>query len=163
MVDLDAAIKQLKLNNMLIQRSTYSFTIEQGQWKPDADSWSLVEMVNHLYTEERGDFRAHLARAWGMPILNPFEDNFPYNTLNLTAALESFNHERMQSIWWLEALDRADWSAECTLRDFSISAESMLHSWVAHDVLHLRQLIEIKYAHLLKDFGADSIRYAGEW
>ncbi len=163
MVDLHASIATLTRNSQSIQRLTFGFTVDQGQWKPDAGTWSLVETMNHLYAEERGDFRAHLARAWGLPVLHPFDGNFPYNVAKLDVATEMFNHERVHSIWWLESLENPDWSAECKVRDFSISAESMLRSWVAHDVLHLRQLVEIQYAHMLNDSGADAIRYAGDW
>ena len=33
---------------------------EQARWKPDPDSWSLLEVINHLYDEERQDFRVRL-------------------------------------------------------------------------------------------------------
>jgi len=33
---------------------------EQSQAKPDAKSWSILEVVCHLHEEEREDFREHL-------------------------------------------------------------------------------------------------------
>ncbi len=33
---------------------------EQAQVKPDAESWSILEVVCHLYDEEQEDFREHL-------------------------------------------------------------------------------------------------------
>jgi len=30
---------------------------EQASWRPDSDSWSVLEVINHLYDEEREDFR----------------------------------------------------------------------------------------------------------
>ena len=32
----------------------------QAPWKPDAETWSILEIVNHLYDEEREDFRVRL-------------------------------------------------------------------------------------------------------
>ena len=32
----------------------------QARWKPDAETWSILEIVNPLYDEEREDFRARL-------------------------------------------------------------------------------------------------------
>jgi hypothetical protein len=33
---------------------------QQARWRPDPTSWSILEVVNHLYDEEIEDFRAHL-------------------------------------------------------------------------------------------------------
>ncbi len=33
---------------------------EQARWKPDSQSWSILEVINHLYDEERQDFRLRL-------------------------------------------------------------------------------------------------------
>jgi hypothetical protein len=33
-------------------------TEAQARWKPDPQSWSILEVVNHLYDDERQDFRA---------------------------------------------------------------------------------------------------------
>ena len=33
---------------------------EQARWKPAPDSWSLLEVINHLDDEESEDFRARL-------------------------------------------------------------------------------------------------------
>ncbi len=33
---------------------------EQARWKPSPESWSMLEVVNHLYDEEKDDFRFRL-------------------------------------------------------------------------------------------------------
>ena len=33
---------------------------DQARWKPDAETWLILEIVNHLYGEEREDFRVRL-------------------------------------------------------------------------------------------------------
>ena len=30
---------------------------EQVKWKPQPEKWSILEVINHLYDEERDDFR----------------------------------------------------------------------------------------------------------
>ena len=30
---------------------------EQARWKPSPDQWSILEVINHLYDEERQDFK----------------------------------------------------------------------------------------------------------
>jgi hypothetical protein len=37
-----------------------------------------------------------------------------------------------------------------------------LHNWLAHDYLHIRQIIRIKYDYLKKTSG-EILLYAGEW
>ena len=51
-------------------------SVEQARWRPSPDKWSILEVVNHLYDEEREDFRQRLelvlidpAQAW--PAINP--------------------------------------------------------------------------------------------
>ena len=42
-------------------------------------------------------------------------------------------------------------------------AGDLLAAWVAHDLLHLRQLVELKYAYLARTMEPYALKYAGEW
>ena len=44
----------------MIQAVLAGVDAEQARWKPDADSWSILEVVCHLVDEEREDFRTRL-------------------------------------------------------------------------------------------------------
>ncbi len=44
-----------------------------------------------------------------------------------------------------------------------MTAGDLLAAWVAHDVLHLRQLVELRYAYLVEEAQPNSVGYAGEW
>ena len=44
-----------------------------------------------------------------------------------------------------------------------LSAGDMLTSWAAHDLLHLRQLVELRFAYLARQARPYSLDYAGEW
>ena len=44
-----------------------------------------------------------------------------------------------------------------------ITAGDLLASWAAHDVLHSRQLAELRRARLLADTQPHRTQYAGEW
>ncbi len=50
----------LAVNAGVIEKLTEGVTLEQSRWKPDPDRWSILEVINHLYDEEREDFRLHL-------------------------------------------------------------------------------------------------------
>ena len=44
---------QLKNYAETIRNLTIGVTQEQASWKPDPSSWSISEVLNHLYDEER--------------------------------------------------------------------------------------------------------------
>ena len=143
---------------------------EQAQWKPDTDSWSILEVVNHLYDEEREDFRVRLDYI----LHRPGEDPPPidpsgwvtqrrYNQRSLTQSLADFLVERRDSLVWLDSLENPDWEAGYEAPWGTIRAGDMFAAWVAHDQLHMRQFIELQRAYLLQLAGAYDVRYAGEW
>lgn len=45
----------------------------------------------------------------------------------------------------------------------SVTAGEMLSAWVAHDNLHIRQLVELRRARIEKITQPYLIEYAGEW
>jgi hypothetical protein len=42
----------------------------------------------------------------------------------------------------------------------AVEAKNLLASWLAHDLLHIRQITRLKYQYLAKDYAID---YAGNW
>ena len=44
----------------MIRALLAGITQEEACTKPDAESWSILELLCHLYDEEREDFREHL-------------------------------------------------------------------------------------------------------
>lgn len=59
-MNLDHLTAQMANQAETIRSLTEGVSDEQARWKPDAESWSILEVVNHLYEEERDDFRTHL-------------------------------------------------------------------------------------------------------
>ena len=60
MLNLTAIIAQLTNQAETIRSLMQGISDEQARWKPDAKSWSLLEVINHLADEEREDFRDHV-------------------------------------------------------------------------------------------------------
>lgn len=154
-----------------IQALTRSISAETARWKPDPDSWSILEVVNHLLDEEREDFRVKVDILLHRPT-DPWPPIDPqgwvtsrhYNTRDLAESVAAFSAERRQSLAWLEALDSAEWNASGPAPwGGTIRAGDMLAAWVAHDLLHMRQLIELHYALTLQATHPFSVRYAGQW
>ena len=53
-------IENLRINGHVFKYLFQSVSDEQAQWKPGKDRWSILEVINHLYDEEKGDFRKRL-------------------------------------------------------------------------------------------------------
>ena len=45
----------------------------------------------------------------------------------------------------------------------TLSAGDMLVSWVEHDILHLRQMVELMHGWNVKRASPYSVQYAGGW
>lgn len=141
---------------------------DQARWKPAPEKWSLLEILNHLCDEERDDFRTRLS----LTLENPEQDWPPidpqgwvearaYNARVLEESLADFAKERARSVEWLRSLDAPRWSNERRHPSFlPLKAGDLLASWVAHDLLHIRQIAATRLAHLSQVVSPFSTRYA---
>jgi len=161
---------QMKNHAGTIQSLTLGISDELARWKPNPESWSILEVINHLYDEEREDFRVrmdyilhHPGEAW--PPINPpgWVIERGYNLRNLEQSVQKFLDERQKSLVWLKGLLNPDWQASATVSFGTFSAGDIFAAWVAHDVLHLRQLVELHWAYLVNAAEPYKINYAGEW
>src|SRR5882762_9181560 len=59
-MNLDYFINRLSQNREVFENLLRYVTAEQAAWKPSPDKWSMLEVINHLYDEEREDFRQRL-------------------------------------------------------------------------------------------------------
>ncbi len=141
-----------------------------AQLKPDLKTWSILEVICHLYDEEREDFRVrldtilnHPAEAW--PPIRPEEwvMERAYNEQDLAAMVQKFREERQASLQWLKKLDSPDWEASIETPWGAMKAGDMLAAWVAHDNLHMRQLVELRRWRIEQIAAPYQLRYAGEW
>jgi uncharacterized damage-inducible protein DinB len=143
---------------------------EQAQVRPDAGSWSILEVVCHLYDEEREDFREHLDfilhrqnEEWHRIDPEGWVTERKYNEQDLQEIINKFFAERQKSLEWLLSLSSADWETAYTSPFGSMKTGEMLASWIAHDNLHTRQLVELRRKHIERITQPYDIQYAGEW
>jgi hypothetical protein len=143
---------------------------EQARWRPSAEKWSILEVINHLYDEEQYDFRVrldmilhHPERPW--PGIDPqgWVSERDYNGRALDVSLQDFMQERAVSLDWLRSLQQPDWEATYETRFGPIRAGSMMAAWVAHDLLHARQLVGLHWAWTVDQLAPYDTLYAGEW
>lgn len=167
---LTYGINQLSANAAKIEALVQDIPTGQARWKPDPQSWSVLEVINHLYDEELEDFPQRLKH-----ILNQTAADWPpidpqgwvaeraYNERELTPSLANFLEARQKSIIWLKTLETPDWQLSYEAPWGPITAGDMFAAWVAHDLLHLRQLVELLWAYNSKEVVPYTIRYAGDW
>jgi len=142
----------------------------EARAKPEPQARSFVEVVCHLYDEEREDFRPRLELMLFHPN-DPWPPIDPegwvtarkYNEQDLETMLEKFIAARAQSLDWLRRLNKPNWAAECETPFGIFKTGDMLAAWVAHDNLHTRQLVELRRARILKITKPYRVKYAGDW
>lgn len=164
------AADQLDCQGRVILALTESVSDTDARWKPDAGSWSILEVLNHLVDEEILDFRRHLEhilytpqQPW--PVIDPqgWVKQKAYNQRSLGDSRRNFHSERAASIAWLLERPTVDLEPAVNLDWGSLTAGDMLASWLAHDLLHIRQLVELHYQLTTRGCQPYQILYAGEW
>ena len=141
------------------------------RWHPAPGKWSLLEIVNHLADEEALDFRARVRSTLEDPE-RPWEPIAPeewvvahgYATRDPAQSLARFMAERQASCDWLRAARDAAWdNVHRHPRAGPISARTLLGNWVAHDLLHVRQMLGVLHAQTAALVAPDGLDYAGTW
>jgi len=166
MIDIKEIVHQLTVNAETIRVLVQAISDERAQWQPNPETWSMTQIMEHLYNEERIDFRQHLRemlndppQPWGA-----FRDEY-ISVKSCRQALDAFSIERKASIAWLKTLDSPDWDltsqATFVKETVTLSAGDILVSWVDHDWAHLRQMIKLLHAWLEKETAPYSTMYGG--
>ncbi|MEP6584892.1 MAG: DinB family protein [Ginsengibacter sp.] len=169
-MDIQYISKELAKNKNIF-KSIFENTEEQEYlWKPLPNKWCLLEILCHLYDEEREDFRARIQHTFENPA-EPMKPIDPvgwvlerkYIEQDYKIILEKFLSERDKSVEWLNDLPNAKWNNIYYHSQLGeISAAMFLSAWLAHDYLHIRQITRTKYQYLQSLTGHD-LSYAGKW
>lgn len=169
-MDFQTLYQELVDSTEMIRALIKNIDQEQAQVKPDAESWSILEVICHLYDEEREDFREHLdfilhRQQEEYHVIDPqsWVTERKYNEQNFEEMQKKFFAERQQSFDWLTELSNMDLETTYTSEYGSVTAGEMFASWIAHDNLHIRQLVELRRYRIENITKPYDIRYAGEW
>ena len=163
-------IQELSRNKDIFKGLLLNVSKEEYLWKINTDKWCLLEIVCHLFDEEREDFRTRTKLVLQDPELPlpPFDPTaWPkdraYIKQNYNDKVYNFLNERDQSIDWLQSLKDPPWNNAFLHPKFGdMSASLFLANWLAHDYLHIRQILTLKYKYL-EQFSGVSLSYAGIW
>jgi len=177
-MQFETLYQELKHSTEMIRALLVGITQEEAQIKPTSESWSMLEVVCHLYDEEREDFREHLDFIISTSLnaslhrqngewhqINPegWVTERKYNEQDFVNAQEKFFAEREKSLGWLKNLANANWETIYTSQHGSMKAGDMFASWAAHDNLHIRQLVELRRMKIENITKPYEIEYAGDW
>jgi len=163
-------IEQLRQNKFVFQSLLEGVQPELITWRPKPDKWCLLEIVCHLYDEEQYDFRYRV--QWVLeqpnvlpPPFNPLDwvKDHNYIEQDYKAMLNKFLNEREVSIKWFKGLKNPNWSNSYVHAEFGeTTAKHYLDNWLAHDYLHLRQIVKQKFDYLNSQTN-ENLEYAGIW
>ncbi len=170
MIDLEFYTREFRSNSETFEKLLSHINEKQIRWKQDRGKWNLLEIVCHLVDEEREDFRTRLKLVLENPV-TPFPSIDPvgwvtlrkYAEQNFKNILQKFILERNHSIEWLTSLSSQKWDNTYVHPTIGpMSAKFILSNWLAHDYLHIRQIIKLKYDYL-KEISSQDLNYAGNW
>jgi len=170
LMNLDYVIARMAANAGIFESLTKGTNAQQACWKPSPKEWSILEVVNHLYDEEREDFRQRLKLiltdpALDWPPIAPLEWVITrgYSKRDLGESLNKFLSERQESLTWLRSLSSPNLESRHEREAGSLSAGDLLVSWLAHDFLHIRQLTRLQWQYLTENAKPFQTQYAGPW
>lgn len=163
-------INQLQQNKQVFENLLSPKKEEEFLWRPEPEKWNLLEIVCHLFDEEREDFKARVKHT----LENPLKDLTPINpqgwvkerdyiSKDYNDTLKAFLEERNKSVTWLKSQIHANWDNVLKHPELgSMSAKLFLANWLAHDYLHIRQILGYGYNYLKQTTNLD-LGYAGNW
>ncbi len=168
---LGKAVGRLGASLSTLESLCAGLDAETSRWKPAPQAWSVREVMGHLWDEEVHDFRARLRltledpeQPW--PPLNPPQRvlDLEFNEQALETLRERFKRERAASLEWLRSLEAPDFDkAHPHPGGFTLLAGDLLAGWVAHDLLHIRQLTRLLRQRWEQEAAPYRLEYAGPW
>ncbi len=160
-------IQELERNKGVFKELLSTLKKEVYLWKPNQNKWCILEIVCHLLDEEKEDFRTRVRYVLENPerTLPPIDPNSwvverKYLEQEFKTKVDLFLKEREASIIWLQGLKKPHWNNTYLHPKLGpLSASLFLTNWLAHDYLHIQQLIALKLEYL-KQHSVESLNYA---
>jgi len=169
-MEFQTLYQELSNSTEIIRTLLAGIQQDDARVKPADEAWSILEVVCHLYDEEREDFREHLdfilhRQNEEYHVIDPqsWVKTRKYNEQNFIEMQAKFFAERKHSLEWLNKISNSNWDTTYTSEYGSVSAGEMFSCWVAHDNLHIRQLVELRRAYIERITKPYEIQYAGDW
>lgn len=166
----EAITNTLERNQTVFRGLLQNKTSEEYFWRPKVNKWNLLEITCHLLDEEQRDFKARIRYIfekpdYPMPSINPeaWVVQHSYRSRDYNEVVAAFLNERQLSVAWLRERIDANWNQSIIHPKLGeMTAGLFLANWLAHDYLHIRQIVSLDY-HFLKAKSGLDLNYAGNW
>lgn len=152
-MDVDEARSRLTVGLEAIECFVAGIGDDEAAYRPDPEAWSVLDVLGHLVNEESADFRARMRATLKDPE-GPWPRLDPHAAVaaarrdvrSARSLVERFREERAVSLAWLATLDTPDLGRAHVAEGRRLRAGDLLAAWVAHDLVHLRQLTAVRLA-----------------
>ena len=171
-MSIDSAVESLTRFPTVLANLVRPLGDDIQKFARTSEDWSILQIVCHLADEEEFDFTVRIqltldgSQPW--PPIDPegWATERNYAGQNLEEQLERFGALRKSALAQFSARgwEAIDWNRSYKHEILGkLSAGDLLHSWAAHDILHLRQISKRLYEHNEVEAKSFSTRYAGNW
>ena len=148
---LETLLLTLESTPALLARAAEERTRCQLQWKPDEETFSLLENIWHLADLEREAYGARIGRLLteNDPFFSDFDGNRfarerSYNDKDLSAGLTAFREARFRNIEALRIASRSDWKRRGNQEGVGrITLEDLPRQMAKHDAAHTREIANL--------------------
>ncbi|HRE40017.1 MAG TPA: DinB family protein [Ignavibacteria bacterium] len=149
-------LSELNNNKKIFENLLTGLSDEITKWRPEEGKWNLLEIVCHLYDEEREDFRQRVEFVLytpekELPPIDPigWVSSREYSSKNYEEILKSFLQERDKSVNLIKSFENPNWSNKIYHKVLGeVNAEYFYNCWLAHDYHHIRQIVLLKLNYL---------------
>ena len=167
---MNFVIEQLAKNKSVFQELLKDKNEELVLWKQAPEKWCLLEIACHLLDEEIYDFRFRTQWVLEKPNQTPppidpigWVTNHDYINQNYSTMVNKFLEERERSLLWFHSLNNPNWNLSFEHSKLGkLTVKHFLTNWLAHDYLHIKQILKLKYDYLKYKSG-ENLYYAGIW
>lgn len=168
-MQFEAQVNSLKRFQKVLPVLVHGIPVSDLTWKPSSGNWSIQEIVCHLADEEQLDFPMRLRKMFDdpnqpWPPVDPDQTAIDRNyiALDFQSELDRFLQLRDQSLAWIVE-QTPNWDVIYRHPKRDLLAGDIFSSWIAHDLLHLRQITKRLYEINQRDSFPYDTAYAGDW
>jgi hypothetical protein len=147
-LELDC-LDQLQATPAILRGLMCDLSVEDTEWKPAPDRFSVVEVLAHLSHSERHCYRTRVDRfvSEELPVFESDDAQMYlelYRNANAEDAFDHFEEQRETNVEYLRTLPRSAGERRARHQEAGeITLQQMLHEWTMHDLGHIRQIAEL--------------------